>query len=70
MNKYYDERVKRYREKVHRLHIDLYLNDIDICNHLAYVRENGGSMQGMIKFLIRKDIEEQKYVKMLKSEKS
>ena len=51
---------RRYRAKVKRLTVELYLNDQDIKDRLAERREAGESTATYIKRLIRQDIERDK----------
>ena len=45
-----------YKKKVKTVRVELYGTDEDIKEHLERVIENGGSIQGYIKDLIRADI--------------
>ena len=46
-----------YKQKTPVIRIELYGTDADIKEHLEQIKENGGSVQGYIKDLIRADIE-------------
>lgn len=49
-----------YKKKVKTVRIELYGTDEDIKEHLDRLNENGFSIQGYIKGLIREDIENSK----------
>ena len=45
-----------YKKKVKTVYVELYGTDEDIREHLEKVKENGETVQGYIKSLIRADI--------------
>ena len=47
-----------YKKKVVTVRVELYGTDEDIREHLEKLKENGGSVQGYIKDLVRADIAE------------
>lgn len=49
-----------YKKKVKTVRIELYGTDEDIKEHLDRLNENGFSIQGYIKDLLREDIENSK----------
>lgn len=50
-----------YKKKVKTVRVELYGTDEDIKEHLDRLNENGVSIQGYIKDLIRENIENSKY---------